>query len=189
MLFLASSIFRPLTSEQRKAIEELFRTQGALYYNIAYQGVQSPHIAQELVAESFVKMMRVIDKIMTLTPQQREAYGVMVVKREVLQYVRSQKNTRSIVSYEEYTPPDERSDVCVENDVISILDLENMNKMLDGVSEQDRMIVVLHYGYSMTYTEIAEIVNLTPANAQKRGNRLMKKLRKMADEQRKLTLI
>ncbi len=178
-------IVNELTPEQKEAMDILFRTQNLLYYNIANQRLHSAEQAEEVVAEAYIKMLGKIDTLMRLTPSEREAYGVMVVKREVLQYVRRREHRIPNLSYEEYTPLaiGQPGYEYTEDDVIDLLDKERLNSMLKDLEPGERDILLLHYGHNMAYAEIAKLLNISADAAQKRGNRAVKRLkRRMLEE-------
>ena len=54
--------------------------------------------------------------------------------------------------------------------------------MIDRLAPDDRRFVYLRYAEEMGYGEIGELLNISEDAAKKRGQRLVKKLRKLYEE-------
>lgn len=58
-------------------------------------------------------------------------------------------------------------------------DVRKLTELIDRLDPDDRRFVYLRYAEEMGYKEIGELLNISEDAAKKRGQRLVKKLRKL----------
>lgn len=69
---------------------------------------------------------------------------------------------------------DDLADECIHN-----ADVRKLTELIDRLDPDDRRFVYLRYAEEMGYKEIGELLNISEDAAKKRGQRLVKKLRKL----------
>lgn len=69
---------------------------------------------------------------------------------------------------------DDLADECIHN-----ADVHKLTELIDRLAPDDRRFVYLRYAEEMGYKEIGELLNISEDAAKKRGQRLVKKLRKL----------
>ena len=69
---------------------------------------------------------------------------------------------------------DDLADECIRN-----ADVHKLTELIDRLAPDDRRFVYLRYAEEMGYKEIGELLNISEDAAKKRGQRLVKKLRKL----------
>lgn len=66
---------------------------------------------------------------------------------------------------------------CIHN-----ADVHRLTEVIDQLDPDDRHFIYLRYTLEMGYREIGELLNISEDAAKKRGQRLVKKLRKLYEE-------
>ena len=68
-------------------------------------------------------------------------------------------------------------DECIRN-----ADIHRLAEVIDQLASDDRYFIYLRYTLEMGYREIGELLSISEDAAKKRGQRLVKKLRKLYEE-------
>lgn len=72
---------------------------------------------------------------------------------------------------------DDVADECIHN-----ADVHKLTEVIDQLDPDERHFIYLRYTLEMGYREISELRNISEDAAKKRGQRLIKKLRKLYEE-------
>lgn len=64
----------------------------------------------------------------------------------------------------------------------NVLDVHKLTEVIDQLDPDERHFIYLRYTLEMGYREISELLNISEDAAKKRGQRLIKKLRKLYEE-------
>ena len=155
MIILLLSI---LNDEQRALVERIFHEHNIHFQRISFNIVKSEETAKDAVSAAFVKIMENIEKISDLPCPQMTAFCVTIVKNTSIDVLR--QLPQSI----------HNADVC------------KLSELIDRLNPDDRRFIYLRYVEEMGYKEIGELLNISVDAAKKRGQRLVKKVRKLYEE-------
>ena len=172
MIFL----FGILNDEQRALVERIFHEHRVHFRRISFKIVKSEEAAEDVVSTAFVKIMDNIEKISDLPWPQMTAFCVSIVKNASIDVLR-QSQQRVYIDCWDSVPcenADDIADECIHN-----ADVHKLAEAIDKLAPDDRHFIYLRYTQEMGYREIGELLNISEDAAKKRGQRLVKKLRKL----------
>lgn len=169
-------LFAVLNDEQRALAERLFCEYRVRFQRISYNIVKSEGTAEDVVSTAFVKIMDNIEKISDLSCPQMLAFCVTIVKNASIDV---QRRSRKIVHIDHWDSildedTDDIADECIRN-----ADVHRLAELIDRLDADERRLVYLRYAEQMGYKEIGQLLNISEAAAKKRGQRLVRDLRKL----------
>ena len=136
-------------------IEELYRKFYRDLYIYAYSKLKNHHLAEDLVSETFLKALLIIEK----DEENIKYFLICVLKNLSIDYFR--KNEKLI--FKEDVEKDKEGDL--ERDILSgiIKKEENLNlyRCILDLNENYREIIIMFYFMDMKVKEIASLLNLS----------------------------
>jgi RNA polymerase sigma-70 factor (ECF subfamily) len=138
--------------------------------------VPEPDVAEDLTAETFLKVIRAADRF---DPQKGSPKGwILTVARHVLGDWRRRTRLR------QYVPLGALNDLVFEapSPEERLLREEEVGRLLDAVAtlgEADRELIGLRYGSGLDTAEMAAVLGLTEGNVRTRLWRALKRLREV----------
>ena len=84
MIFILSSL---MSDDERDFINKLFLEMNVKMYNISFNILKNKFDAEEALAQTFLKIIKNIDRISKLPCPQIEPYCVIIVKNETMMVV------------------------------------------------------------------------------------------------------
>lgn len=155
------------------AFENLFLTYYSLLCKFAWRYVRSAHIAEELVQDVFANIW---EKKETLDPKGSiKAYLYQSVKNKALDHMRHQEVINKYLSerakmekkmvYQESIQPEETAF------------LKAARQAIEELPERARQVYKLHRKDGLTYSEIAEVMEISPKTVESQMSRALNILR------------
>ena len=172
MIFL----FSVLNDEQRALVERIFHEHNIHFQRISFNIVKSEDVAEDVVSTAFVKIMDNIEKISDLPCPQMTAFCVTIVKNASIDMLRQSQRSVPIDYWDNIS---EKNSDDIEEAFIHDADVHRLTEILDQIDLDERQFIYLRYTLEMGYREISELLNISEDSAKKRGQRIIKKLRKM----------
>ena len=116
-------------------------------------------------------------------------YACICIRNNILMEIRSEKRQcdayaisfSSIISSSkdrDLTLEDTLSDYELENDILNKEELISLIMSIEKLNEKDKMIIDLYFYQNKTQKQIAQILNMSQANASRRIQRALNNLRK-----------
>ncbi len=161
-----------LTNEQNAIVETIFKEHYTEFLEIARKILRSQSDAEDVLAYAFQKIIENIGKISDLSCPKQIAYCIVIVKNRAYQVYNARKRLSLDYEIQESLP----DDLDLEEDYIRKVDMEQLGKAMNKLSEEDRHLVVLRYLYHQRYAQIAELLGMSADAARKRTKRILKKL-------------
>lgn len=172
MIFL----FSVLSDEHRALVERIFHEHHIRFQCISFNIVKSEEVTEDVVSTAFVKIMDNIEKISDLPCPQMTAFCVTIVKNASIDVLRQLQQSVHIDYWENISDKntDDIEEACIHN-----ADVHRLTEIINQLDFDERRFIYLRYTLEMGYREIGELLNISEDTAKKRGQRLIKKLRKM----------
>lgn len=166
------------TEDDKNIFKEFHDEYSILMYRKAYGILKDIKLAEDVVQESFIRILKNFDKFpKKVCPQTRNKF-VNIVRSISIDTYRKKKKQQD-VSYEE-----------IEGTIIdefavtdNILDDIGFEIYLFRLPKSYYTILSLKYDDGYSYKEIADILSITEENVKKRLMRARKKLREIINEQ------
>ena len=168
-----------LNDEQRELVERIFNEYHIHFQRISFHIVKSEEAAEDVVSATFVKIIDNIEKISDLPCPQMTAFCVTIVKNASIDVLRQLQKSFPVDFLDNISDknPDDLEEECIHN-----ADVNRLTGLLDQLECDERNFIYLRYTLEMGYKEIGKLLNITEDTAKKRGQRLVKKLRKLYEE-------
>lgn len=171
-------LFGVLSDEQCALVEQIFRKHRVQFQRLSLRIVQSEETAEDVVSTAFVKIMDNIEKISDLPCPQMTAFCVTIVKNASIDALRKLQRRASVDCWDNVAEgTDDVADECIHN-----ADVHRLTAVIDNLASDERQFIYLRFTLEMGYKEIGELLNISEDAAKKRGQRLIKKLRKLYKE-------
>ena len=149
-------LFSELKNKSQSAYNMLYEKYYKLVYGIAFSVMKNKEDSEDITNEVFTKIYR-LDK--EKLPVSNEASWLFTVTRnECFTYLRK---TRQNISIDEiYEVPS------ASQEIQEIIDTEYYNKLISGLSEQEKTIISLKILSNFTFSKISQIMNIPIGTVQ-----------------------
>lgn len=165
-----------LTEEQKNLVEQIFQTHHVRFINISFKIVKAESLANDAVATAYLKIMDNIEKVSELPCPQMTAFCVTIVKNASIDILRQSKRNAYMESLDIFA--DESSDN-FEDTYIKKQNIQKLSELVNMLDEKDRYLIHMRYVQNMGYAEIGAMLGISEESAKKRGQRVVKKLKKL----------
>ena len=149
-------LFNGFKEKNQSSYNQLYEKYYKLVYGIAFSVMKNKEDSEDIANEVFTKIYR-LDK--EKLPVSNEASWLFTVTRnECFSYLR--KSRQNISIDEIYEVPSK------SQEIEKIIDSEYYNKLISGLSEQEKTIISLKILSDFTFSKIAQIMNLPIGTVQ-----------------------
>ena len=149
-------IFQKMISGDETAIEELYKSYKNLVINIAFSILKNRDLSEEISQIVFMKIIKLEKSKLPTTNESSWIYAV--TKNQTIEYLRKQHNEIDIEDI--YDIPN------VQNEIDEIIDIDDFNRIIKCLDENEKEIVSLKIISNFTFKEIAEILNMPIGTVQ-----------------------
>lgn len=165
------------TEEDKHIFVELHEAYRQVMYGVAYGILRDPSLAEDIVQESFIRILKNFNKIIKKKCPQTQKYFVSIVRSISIDVYRKRKKQPTL-SFDEFegTIADDFGNI---EDLLVEMEIESC---LLQLPKSYYAILSLKYDGGYTYKEMATILNITEENARKRLHRARNKLREIFTE-------
>ena len=164
-------------SRSEQAISQLDRKYGKLCHKLSYNILNSQEDAEECVNDAYLGAWNAIPPT---KPNPLQAYICKIVRNLSLKSYYRKNATKRSSSYEvamEELEPYLSSPDTVEEEIETRELVRIIESFLDSLTQENRVIFMLRYGYLDTYAHIAKQVGISEKNVSVRLTRIRKQMR------------
>jgi len=163
--------------EQRSFAQTLYEMYREKMYRVAYKILYNEHDSEDAVSESFVKLIKNIDKYSDKDCSILSGLLIIIVKNTAYDISRRK---RTVLEYNENIDYDREDNP--EEDIFSrVHSNELYSKLHEAIKKLDdkyKHVVICKMYHKLSDTEIDDIMNISPANVRVRFHRAKQILRK-----------
>ncbi len=163
----------------RELVRSLYEANEQVMYNVAYNILHNRTDAEDAVQDSFVSVIKHLEKIRVIDCNETRFYLVIVVKNISLNMLKKKQRHPAVDIDEVFGA---KSDVNIEDEIISRVSSEEIKCALRDLSDNDYEIMFLYLIREHTPSEIAQLLGITGNQARQRifraRQRLIKHLEK-----------
>lgn len=149
-------IFQKIISGDETGIEELYKNYKSLIMNIAFSIVKNRDLSEEISQIVFMKIIKLEKSKLPTSNESSWIYAV--TKNQTIEYLRKEHNEIDIDNI--YDTPN------IKNEIDEIIDIEDFNRIIKCLDEQEKEIVSLKIISNFTFKEIAEILKIPIGTVQ-----------------------
>ena len=164
-----------LDDEQRDLIEQIYKEDKAYFHRVAYRILSSREDAEDAVSEAMLRIFDNLEKISSFPRPKMRAYCIIIVKNCARSKLRRDAKLQFTDCPEQFSAGEEDD---VEVMFFRKLEMEKIQTILSGLTEDEQRLIFLRYDNRMTYRKIAGALCRPEENVRKQGARLIEKLRK-----------
>ncbi len=160
---------RPMTSEEKAIF--LYENYYDLLINIAYKKIHNWEIAQDIVQDTFVVVLKKIDEISFEKCHKMPPLLGYILNGKIIDHLRKERK----FLYTEYT-----GDLIDQNQSEQAQDFfcdENVQSYLSVLTAQEAQLIQLRIIEEYSYAEIANLLHINEPAVRKRVERAKKKLK------------
>jgi RNA polymerase sigma-70 factor (ECF subfamily) len=162
---------------ERRQIEEIYEKYRHKCLCVALKYVKHQD-AEDIVADTFVKIIEQKEKILLLDCNLLPSYIVTIVKNKSKNFLKKQQKI-SDVSIEDLEVVTESHAPTVEEQVFDKLALERLESLVYSLDEDYKVILVMKYFMDFSVKEVAKTLDITESNAKVRLHRAKKHLKRL----------
>ena len=163
--------------EDKKKVELLYEKYSRLIYLVAYNILHNREDTEDVVSESWEKIIRNLDKINEIDCKETKSYLVIIVERTAIDYYRKKKRNyerQEIVEEWETSPYFATRDQKLEK--------AEMLLWLRELPKKYSEVLLLHYGNDLSAKEIAKVLGITVNSVYARLHRAHQYIREHYDQ-------
>ena len=166
------------TDEDIKKIEELYSRHGKEMYAIAYRILKDENSAEDIVQQSFLKIMDKLDRIDLSDENKTKKFLMIIARNLAIDVYNSRKNLSSNTDYLEAVDFED-SDISrsLKSPCDELIEKEKhtlIMRLIHELSPIYRDVVMLEIVYGYTRKEIAHLLNVKYDTIKKRCERAHK---------------
>ncbi|MDZ7637784.1 MAG: RNA polymerase sigma factor [Bryobacterales bacterium] len=168
-----------LAAGSREALSAVYRLHGQRVFRVAYQHAASREMAEEVVQETFLLLMREPGKF---DPARGELGAFLCgVARQLVRRSQYAAGRNLCVEFEEAAPPDEGAASSVLSEIIRHQQWRQLHDAVASLPEPYREVIVMHHLEEFSYEEVAEALECPIGTVRSRLSRAREMLgRKLA---------
>lgn len=172
-------------SGDMQAFEKLYIELSPEIYSIAYEITQNKEESRDLMQDCFVSAMKNINNLKE--PEKIKNWLIRIAANKSHDYIKKKKP--SVLTEDQYEIIENLEEVDSEVIPEKSLDVqeraEEVNEMLQSLSEDKRLCLLLRYKHNMSYAEIAKELSITESAVKSRISRAKDDIEKEAEKRKK----
>jgi RNA polymerase sigma-70 factor, ECF subfamily len=173
-------VIKRCKSGEKEAFQELISRYHSFVYKYIYRISQNDSIVEDLVQDTFIKMIKGIDKFDLHGKAKFSTYLITIAKNCYIDYYRREKKRMAEVSIDELGSI-EASGTNMQELIADKLYNEDVLGLMENLTEDQRIAIKLKYIEDLTLKEIGEILNIEPKTIKSRIHNGIIKLRSMIE--------
>lgn len=169
------------TEEGKDKFEQIYLKYRYTMLYVAKSIVKDDQLAEDIVHESFLKIIERLDNIDDIFCSKTKSFFVTIVRHKSIDAIRKNKRENYIPLEDiEYSLKDD--DLIPLEEIISQDGYKKLGEYIGCLDEKYRAVLELKYIQGYSDKEIAKILDITPKNVNVRTFRARKMLIKMIEE-------
>lgn len=173
-----------VANNDKQLIADIYNEYYPLFHKKANVFVTDRYIAEDILQDSFVKVLRNTDKIAHLEKKEQVAYICQIIVNTGIDYIKNiGKNEVENYNSEEELPVCE--EVTPEQVIIINEDKKLSRSCMNKLSVADRQLILMYFYEDMEITEISKILHIKEGATRTKISRAKKRLIKLVQKEMK----
>ena len=160
-------------------VSGLYEQYEQMLYRVAFNILRNSADAEDAVQETFVRIVKNLDKIYAVPCNELRFYLVIIVRNTALTILKQKKRTAVPDNLTEYDVP---SEFTPEEEFLRKFSVDEVKRAIQQLSIEDCEVLWLLLFREYSATEIAKITGQKPVTVRSRIYRARKRLIKVLDE-------
>ena len=177
-----------LSDVERSVVEALYEAHGAELLRFAYSFLENAFLAEEVVQDAFLALIREPKRMQRRSEKELRAYLFSKTRYYALEALRSRKKENEKVDrfaerFADETAEDRESLAAIGDIAIG----PNVDEIVEGLSETSQEVLWLKYAKALTNKEIATHLNISYNAVCTRLSRAYKEFREAISDRKETT--
>lgn len=168
------------TDDLSRRMEEVYRQYRSPMFRVAQAVLRDEGLAEDAVQQAFLKIFQNFDKIDWEDCNKTRSFIVILVKNTAIDLYR-RRSKEKVISFEELERPLPDWESPVDERVISSLEGEEVARLLGGLEEKQRNLLILRYYHGYRNKEIAQLLGMPQTQVALGLHRGKERLRKILE--------
>lgn len=168
------NLYKTLVEEERNIVWKLYIDLNQIMRRIALQITGNEADAEDAVANTFLKVMKYLHKIIPLSSDGRKAYCISIAKNEAINILHNKKQEKLSNEVEKLI---DQSQCSVEENYFTALEQSKLQSNIQKLLKEERQLLYMRINQNLTFRDIGNLLCISEENAKKRYQRILKKLR------------
>lgn len=166
----------PNKKQEEEKFQMVYENYKDLMYHVAYRILQNHHDAEDALIDALCKIDRNISRIGDVKSKQTKSFVVTITQHQAIDLYRRKKR-REEVSLEAYGEGESTDFVLPEGEGVSVL-----SEAIARLPKNYREVILLRYAHGYSAREMADMLDCSISNVEKRLFRAKRKLKQMLAE-------
>ncbi|KPU27275.1 RNA polymerase subunit sigma-24 [Caloranaerobacter sp. TR13] len=162
----------------KEAFQELISKYHPFIYKFLVKIAEDEQLAEDLTQDTFLKIIRNIDKFDIDRKAKFSTYAVAIAKNLYIDYLRKENKFKKVIPINKNFDIEDFS-INVENIVIDKMFGQDIIEKMGKLTEEQKLVIKMKYIEGLTLKEIGDILELKPKTVKSRIHNGIVKLRKM----------
>lgn len=163
-----------------ESFEELYLDNRKLIFSfLKASNIKTLHLQDELASEVWLKVIEKQEIFFTKEKKHVKNYLRVMIKNTIIDYYRAVGYENDVVKKMGTLIELAKMPASVEETVLAKEQKGWLNQCLKSLSEDDKNLIVLRFGYGLSARETGEILGISEGNVRVRQKRILEKLRKI----------
>jgi len=176
-----SNLIKKCQRGDKEAFQLLISRYHPFVYKFLVKTTDNEQTAEDLTQETFIKVIRNIDKFDTAGQAKFSTYVIAIAKNAYIDYLRKEKRLKQNVPLPENFNV-ENVNIQVEDIVIDKLYGQGILAKVENLPEEQKIAIKLKYIEGLTLKEIADQLNLEAKTVKSRIHNGIVRLRKLFEK-------
>jgi len=165
--------------EEQVKLETLYKKYRGLMLHIAMQVVKDKELAEDILSDAIIKIIRHRKKIFKLNCYQAQLYIVNIIKTTSLDLIKKLKNNSTPEDAEDILTALPDNDITVLDEVVAKEGVKLIKEMIMNLPDNLRHVAYLSLICEHNHEEIAEVLGISNAASKMRLARAKKAMREI----------
>lgn len=165
MLLILAAIESIENERQRKFVEVLYQRYSPWVLSYAYKLVGNYDASQDILNDTFIRIIRYVDQIMELEEYKVGPYIKRIITSVSMEYISKETSEKQKAEKWKIIQKNEAfEDINIEKLLYKIDAEEILIDTMECLDERDRTLLICKYSFDMSYKEISEEMKIPEGN-------------------------
>jgi RNA polymerase sigma-70 factor, ECF subfamily len=175
------NLIRRCQQGEKEAFQKLISKYHPIIYRFLMGITEDEHLAEDLTQDTFLKIIRNIEKFDIYGKAKFSTYLITVAKNCYIDHIRKTKGIRlDLYNVDDFENLNTEKNI--EDIVLDRLNMIEINSSLERLTEEQRIVIKLKYIEGLTLKEIGDLLNVEPKTVKSRIHNGIVKLRQLLKE-------
>jgi len=166
-----------ISDDDEKFVEQLYEEYHSLMLYVAFDILKDRALAEDVVSEAFIKVIRHLQKLKGFACHQTKKYIVSIVETTSLDFLKKRKSVKE--DLEELLDISIGSDINILDDLVSREGYDSLMSVIQSLPKNLKDVAYLYFACNHSHEDIARTLGISYDNSKKRLSRAREMIKKI----------